>query len=206
MTTVALIEDDPDYRALMERHLQASPRHVLASSFTNAEDAVTLLMEWPAEVALVDIGLPGMSGTTAITHLRAQRPDLRCVVLTSRADDSTLFGALAAGAVGYLLKSDPPETILAGLDELMAGGVPLSRTVARRMLEFFHRPATSNRRVSVTPREKDILEALSRGRTYKEIAAQLGLSAATVKNHLNRIYEKLGVRSRTEAVVKWLGR
>jgi DNA-binding NarL/FixJ family response regulator len=206
MTTLALIDRDSDYRTALERHIRASPHHMLAASFASVGDAVAAPAEWRAPIVLIDFGPPHRSGAAAIRRLLARRPDLRCVVLTRREDDTTLFGALAAGAAGYLLKSESPESILAGLDELMAGGVPLSRPVARRVLEFFHRTASAHPRAMMTPREADIIGALARGRTSKEIARQLGLSPATVKNHLNRIYEKLGVRSRTEAVVRWLGR
>jgi DNA-binding NarL/FixJ family response regulator len=117
-----------------------------------------------------------------------------------------LFTALQSGAAGYLLKSAPPEEIVSGLDELLAGGAPMSRPIARRVLASFVRPATADAGENVTQREREILDQLARGLAYKEIAAALGISTATVKNHLYRIYEKLAVRSRTEAVVKWLGR
>ena len=206
MTTVALIEDDAAFREGIERLLASSGRFRVVGSFGSAEDALRLLPVQPAQLVLCDINLPGQPGPAAVLRLRALCPATQCIMLTIFEDADHLFGALQAGAVGYLLKSDPPEQILSGLDELLAGGAPMSRPVARRVLASFARPAPTAGCEDVTPREHEILDLLARGLTYKEIAGQLGISPPTVKNHLARTYVKLAVRSRTEAVVKWLGR
>ncbi len=206
MTTVALIEDDAVYRAGIERLLAASGRFAVVGSFGSAEEALAGLARKPAEVALVDVNLPGQSGPAAVLRLREKQSATRCVMLTMFDDADTLFNALQAGAAGYLLKSSTPEEILSGLDELIAGGAPMSRAVARRVVASFARPLTVKGGEEVTPREAEILDQLTRGLAYKEIAGALGISTATVKNHLARIYAKLAVRSRTEAAVKWLGR
>lgn len=207
MTTVALIEDEPHYRHGVERLLNESGRFTVLHAFDNAEEALRVLPKQPPQVALVDINLPGQPGPSAVLKLRESCPGLRCVMFTIFADAENLFASLQAGAAGYLLKTSTPEEILAGLDELVAGGAPMSRPIARRVLAAFARPAPRGaENVNVTPREAEIMNALARGLAYKEIAAELGISAATVKNHLYRIYEKLHVRSRTEAVVKWLAR
>lgn len=208
MTTLALIEDDPDYRAGLERLITSSGRFTLVGSYGSAEDALAALPKKPAAIVLSDINLPGIAGPAAVQRLRQLCPDTRCVMLTIFDDAENLFIALEAGACGYLLKSSAPEEILAGLDELVAGGAPMSRPIARRVLASFARPAPAPRAddVMLTRREQEILDQLARGLAYKEIGGQLHISPATVKNHLARIYEKLAVRSRTEAVVRWLGR
>ena len=205
MTSVALIEDDAEYREGVARLLSASGRYHVLSSFGNAEDALRTLPQQPVEIGIVDINLPGQSGAAAVLKLRERCPTMRCMMLTSFDDAENLFACLQSGAAGYLLKSSTPDEILAGVDELVAGGAPMSRSIARRVLAAFARPSSPAAQ-ELSAREAEIMNALSRGLAYKEIAAELGISAATVKNHLYRIYEKLHVRSRTEAVVRWLGR
>ncbi len=206
VTPVALIEDDRDYCAGIERLLASSGRFVLAGSYGTAELALRELPRSSASVALCDINLPGIPGPAAVLRLRETCPQLRCVMLTTFDDADSLFASLQAGAVGYLLKSAPSE-ILPGLDELLAGGAPMSRSIARRVLASFARPApVHERREELTGREREIMDQLARGLADKEIATTLSISVATVKNHLYHVYEKLAVRCRTEAVVKWLGR
>lgn len=207
MTTLALIEDDADYRAGLERLIEGSGRFALVGSYASAEAALAALPAVAPSLVLSDINLPGLPGPAVVQRLRTLLPATRCVMLTIFDDPDNLFTALQAGAIGYLLKTSAPEEILAGLDEAVAGGAPMSRPIARRVLSSFARPlAPSAVEAVLTAREKEILDQLARGLAYKEIAAQLGISPATVKNHLARIYEKLQVRSRTEASVKWLGR
>ncbi len=206
MFTVALLEDDLAYRRGIERLLADSGRFQLSGSYGSAEDALRGLPRQSPQVALCDINLPGMSGSAAVAQLRQRCPALRCVMLTMFDDAENLFAALQAGAAGYLLKSAPPEEIIEGLDELVAGGAPMSRPIARRVLASFARPAMRiDPRAELTARERETMDHLARGLAYKEISAALGISAATVKNHLYHIYEKLAVRSGTEAVAKWLG-
>ena len=206
LTTVALIEDDASYRRGIERLLAESGRFALAGSFGSAEEALVAIPRQIPQVALCDINLPGMPGPVAVHRLRRSCPTVRCVMLTTFGDAENLFAALEAGAAGYLLKSAPPEEILLGLDELLAGGAPMSRPIARRVLASFGRPVEGNDpRGELTARERETMDQLARGLAYKEIAAALGISTATVKNHLYHIYEKLAVRSGTEAVAKWLG-
>ncbi|QYM78251.1 response regulator transcription factor [Horticoccus luteus] len=209
MTTVALIEDDPAYRAGLERLVASSGRFTLVASFGSAEAALTELPALAPQIVLSDINLPGLPGPAAVLQLRTLCPATKCVVLTIFDDADHLFSALQAGAVGYLLKTSSPEEILAALDEAVAGGAPMSRPIARRVLASFARPIapqSGGAGAAITRREEEILDQLARGLAYKEIAAALGISPATVKNHLGRIYEKLAVRSRTEAAVRWLGR
>lgn len=207
MTTAALIEDDDSYREGIERLLVRSGRYAVIHSFNNAEDAVRALPKRPPQIAVVDINLPGVPGPAAVLRLRSSCPSLRCVMLTSFDDAENLFAALQAGAAGYLLKTSSAAEIIAGLDELMAGGAPMSRPIARRVLATFARPVSAPEpTVLLSAREQEVMDSLARGLADKEIAAALGISVATVKNHLYHVYEKLAVRSRTEAVVKWLGK
>ncbi len=203
LTTIALIEDDDSYREYLEIILRGSGRFAIAGAFHSAAGALRGLPARGADVAFVDVRLAGASGIAALARLRERWPRMRCVVLTSSEDSADLFAALEAGAAGYLLKSDTRAQILAGLEEALLGGAPLSRSIARRVVSSF---ATATRPPELTDREREIMDELARGLTYKEIGRRLGISGATVKNHLYRIYEKLGVRSRTEAVVLWLRR
>lgn len=204
MTTVALIEDDAAYRAGLERLLAESGRFHVTGLFGSAEDAIAALPCNAPEIVLCDINLPGQPGPMAVRRLRELCPHTQCAMLTIFDDAENLFAALQAGAGGYLLKSASSEEILAGLDELLAGGAPMSRPIARRVLASFAKPAPSPALATeVTSRERQVLDLLAEGLSYKEIAHRLGISPATVKNHLYRIYEKLAVRSRTQAVVKW---
>jgi len=206
--TIAFIEDDDFYRQLLTSITTHSGRYRVVGSFSSTREALTALPETGAGIFVIDIHLIGDSGIGAIAQLHAKWPDARCVMLTASDAEGDVFAALEAGAVGYLLKSESQHEILAALDEVAAGGAPMSRTIARRVVRSFAHPKRlpPTTLQPITRREKQILERLAAGQTYKEMAAALGISAATVKNHLSRIYEKLGVRSRTEAVVKWLQR
>jgi DNA-binding NarL/FixJ family response regulator len=203
---IAFIEDDLFYRQLLTAIVMKSGRYRVVGGFGSTREALANLPADGAAVVVIDIHLIGHSGIAAISQLHERWPEMRCVMLTSSEADGDVFAALEAGAAGYLLKSDSQQQILDALDEVAAGGAPLSRSIARRVVRSFARkpPSTTDR--DITRRETEILDRLSAGQTYKEIATALGISAATVKNHLSRIYEKLDVRSRTEAVVKWLKR
>jgi DNA-binding NarL/FixJ family response regulator len=207
--TVAIIEDDRGYRETAVHLLRASGRCDVVGEYASAEAALGgLPRAWP-QVLLVDINLPGESGIAAVRKLRALRPELACVILTVFDDSEKLFAALQAGAVGYLLKSDAAPIIVAGTVEAAAGGSPMSRAIARKVVRHFaggHEatPAPTPALAALTPRETEVLQRLAQGARYKEIADQLGISIETVKNHLRKIYEKLQVSSRTEATAKFL--
>jgi len=206
VTSVALIEDDCEYRAGIERLLTDSGRYRVAAVFGTAEDALRELPKAPAQVALVDINLPGQQGPAAVLRLRERCPMMPCVMLTMSDDADNLFSALQAGAAGYLLKSAASADIIGGLDELLAGGAPMSLPIARRVLAAFSRPASEpTTHETLTVREREIMIQLARGLPDKQIAEHLSISVPTVKNHLYRVYDKLSVHCRTEAVMKWLG-
>lgn len=213
MISVAIIEDDRTYRKVAVDLLRGSGRCAVTGEFADAESALAGLPgAWP-QVVLCDINLPGESGIVAVEKLRGLRPDLACVILTVFDDSEKLFASLQAGAVGYLLKSDPAGVIVEGVAEAVAGGSPMSRAIARKVVRHFAREGRDSAPSSppvtlaaLTPRETEVLERLAQGARYKEIADQLAISIETVKNHLRKIYEKLHVSSRTEATAKFLRR
>lgn len=209
MITVAIIEDDANYRRIAVEQLRASGRCEVVGEYPSGESALAGLPEaWP-RVLLCDINLPGESGIDAVRKLQAQRPGLACVILTVFDDSEKLFASLQAGAVGYLLKSDPAPAMIDAVTEAAAGGSPMSRAIARKVVRHFaggSTPATAKPETlaALTPRETEVLERLAQGARYKEIADQLAISIETVKNHLRKIYEKLQVTSRTEAAARFL--
>jgi DNA-binding NarL/FixJ family response regulator len=206
-TTIAFIEDSAAYRGLLEAIVGASGRYEIVGLFESAADALHGLPKRDLAIIVIDVRLRGHSGIAALAKVRHRWPHTRCVMLTNSEDDADLFAALAGGAAGYLLKSDTRQQIISALDEVAAGGAPLSRTIARRVVGSFAKTApAAHGPAPITAREREVMNELARGISSKEISRRLGISAATVKNHLYRIYEKLGVRSRTEAVVKWLHR
>jgi len=205
MISVAIIEDHDTVRQTLSKWIDSSPfcRCVCACR-TGIESRVEVPRHRP-DVALMDIHLPGESGITCTRLLKERTPELQVIILTVYNDHDMIFQALRAGACGYLLKRSSREEILRAIIEVRAGGSPMTGEIARRVVEVFQRPvAASADSVNVTPRENEVLELLSKGMSNKQIAARLGISYETVCVHLRRIYEKLHVCSRTEAVIKHL--
>jgi DNA-binding NarL/FixJ family response regulator len=167
--------------------------------------ALTGIARHPLDVVLIDLGLPGMSGTDGIRILKQRHPGLALVVLTIYDDDDRIFQALCGGACGYLLKKTPPERLVEGIREAMAGGSPVSPEVARRMIALFRdfhpRPSSDSQ---LTPHEVRVLRLLVDGHNYKTAAVELGVSVNTIAFHMKQIYEKLHVHSKSEAVAKAL--
>lgn len=204
---VALVEDDPDVRAGLELLLNTSACSVCAGAFSSAEEALKSLPAIQASIVLMDINLPGMSGIECIRRLKSLVPGVQIMMLTVFEDHDRIFESLSAGASGYLLKQTPPAKLLDAISELSQGGAPMSSQIARRVVEVFQQPANPEDKASVlSPREKEIIALLAKGFLYKEIANELGLSVETIRTHIHNIYEKLHVRTRTEAVMKVYGR
>jgi DNA-binding NarL/FixJ family response regulator len=159
------------------------------------------------ELVLVDINLPQMSGIEMVARLKALFPSALCLILTMYEETPLIFDALKAGACGYLLKRTPPAEIIAAIQQVHSGGSAMSPQIARQVVSFFHRtPGTAPEGLAaLTERERAVLELLSKGFLYKEIAERLVISIDTVRTHLRKVYEKLHVHSRTEAVLKYLG-
>lgn len=203
--TLALVEDDPSLRETLSAIIGSSPRWSLVSAFATAEEALEVLPSDPPDIVLMDIQLPGMSGIACVARLRDFCPEIQILMVTVYDNNDRIFEALAAGAAGYLLKRDAPEMLLSSLEDLHAGGSPMSSAIARKVVQHFQStPDPKLLDYALTPREFQILEELVKGSLYKEIAAELEIGVETVRTHLRNIYAKLHVRTRTEAVVKYL--
>ncbi|MEK7950286.1 response regulator transcription factor [Luteolibacter soli] len=203
--TVAIVEDDGALRESLIDLIETSPRWKLAAAFSDGESALKVLANTPPNVVLMDIQLPGMSGIECVEKLAARQLDTEILMLTVYDNNEWIYNALAAGASGYLLKRDIAERLLEALDEVLAGGSPMSAAIARKVVRHFKKKSPVEN-LDLTPRETQILNLLVKGSLYKEIAWDLGIGVETVRTHLHKIYTKLHVRTRTEAVVKYLGR
>jgi DNA-binding NarL/FixJ family response regulator len=202
--TIAIVEDDASLSGILTEIVTASPWK-LVSTYSNAESALEGLAKSCPEVVLMDIQLPGMSGIECVAKLKALHPTVLVLMVTVYDNNERIFDALAAGASGYLLKRDAPVKLLESLEDLLAGGSPMSGAIARKVVQHFHKTPQRNKDLNLTPRETQILEQLAKGSLYKEIAWDLGIGFETVRSHIDNIYNKLHVRTRTEAVVKFLG-
>lgn len=206
--TFAIVEDESELRRTLTEMLAEAPDWKIIGAYPNAETALPALIGSPPDVVLMDIQLPGKSGIECASALKAARPEVHILMLTVYDNTERVFDALAAGASGYLLKRDVPTRLRESMEEVLTGGSPVSSSVARKMFQHFLKevPAPAGDDYNLTPREKEILEHLTKAKLYKEIADALGISTETVRFHLHNIYAKLHVRTRTEAVVKYLGR
>lgn len=205
---VVLVDDDLAVRTGLSLFIGAAPGMAWLGAFATAEEALVRIPALRPDIVLMDIQLPGMSGIDCIRRLKETHPGIQILMLTVFEDHDRIFRSLEAGATGYLLKQTAPERLLEAIRELHRGGAPMSAQIARLVVETFRRPLSSAKAPSpaLSPREQEIIDLLARGQLYKEIAAHLGLSVETVRTHLRNIYEKLQVRSRTEAVMKVYGR
>ena len=202
---VAIIEDHRQFRECLEFLLNHTPGYTCVGSFRSMEEALEKMKYAQPDLALVDIGLPGMSGVEGVCILKKRYPSLLMLMNTVYDDDERIFQALCAGACGYLLKKTPPARLLESLKEALEGGAPMSPEVARRVLTIFreiHPPEHAD--YHLTPHELRLLKLLVEGHSYKTAAARLNVSVKTVSFHLQRIYEKLQVHSKSEAVAKAL--
>jgi len=212
---VALVEDDPNLRANLMAMLNSSAGFHCQAVYPDGLAALRGIPANRPDVVLMDINLPGMLGTECVRQLKDLTPNLPVLMLTVYEDSEQIFKSLMSGATGYLLKRTSKDKLLEAIREVDAGGAPMSRQIARRVVQYFQKvnelPQDKDSQnasvvVSLTDREKEVLAALAKGYAYKEIAEQLKISFETVRTHLRTIYEKLHVHSRTEAVLKYLGR
>lgn len=202
MVRVAIVEDRETTRQGLAYLIDASEGYSCAAAFSDAESFLKELDRLELDVVLMDIGLPGLSGIEAARQLKARRPEVHVMILTVYEDDDRLFQSLQAGATGYILKKTPPAELIQAIDDLHRGGSPMSGTIARRVVESFRQPAEVSE--NLTAREREVLEQIVHGYRYREIADRLCISLETVRTHIRHIYEKLQVRSRTEAAVRYL--
>jgi DNA-binding NarL/FixJ family response regulator len=204
--TVSIVEDNRGTReALAARVNQAPSLHCL-NTYSNGELALRGIPSEPPDVVLVDINLPGMSGIECVANLKERLPQLPMLMITTYEEGELIFNSLRAGAKGYLLKNTPPAELVQAIEQLHAGGAPMSMQIARKVVDHFYqqRPASEIERLS--RREEEVLALLAKGLIYKEISETLDISLATVRTHVHHIYEKLHVQSRTEATIKFLAR
>ena len=201
---VAIIEDDAQTRMILASWVSEAPGFVLAGAWGEAESALKLLPAKSPDVVLMDINLPGMSGVEAVKQLKRLLPAAQCVIVTVYEDADHIFDALAGGATGYLLKQTSREQLLRALEDVHRGGSPMNSKIARKVVQSFM-PATATLPLgdALSPREQEVLHLLARGFLYKEIADQLGVTVPTVNTFVRRVYEKLHVRSRAQAVAKY---
>ena len=201
--SIAIIEDDDTIRDYLAEQVQLHIDVEELRLFKNAEDALTALSAEPATIALFDVQLPGMNGIECMRRLKIIHPKMLCMVLTVYDKPDTVFEALKAGAVSYLLKSTSSEKILEAIEEVYNGGSPISSQIARKIiLAFAVKEKTNQYFQDLSRREQEMLEQLSKGYRYKEIADKLFISIETVRTHIRNIYEKLQVNSRVEALKK----
>jgi DNA-binding NarL/FixJ family response regulator len=203
---VAIIEDQERIRAGLAALIAGTDGFACTGVWASMEEALAGLDSAAPDIALVDIGLPGISGIEGIGLLKERRPGLALLVLTVYEDEERIFGALCAGACGYLLKGTPPARLIESLSEAMAGGAPMSPQIARRVIQHFQSPCQAPRLLAhdLTPHEIRILRLLVKGHHYQTAADELGVSVNTIRFHLRSIYEKLQVHSKAEAVAKAL--
>jgi DNA-binding NarL/FixJ family response regulator len=202
---VAIVEDLLEVREGLMALINGADGFQCRAAYRGMEEALKEVQPSSIDVILVDLGLPGMSGTEGIGVLRDRHPDLCILALTIYAERDEVFNALCAGASGYLLKNTPPARLLESLREALAGGAPMSPEVARRVVDLFREirpPARSMSRL--TPQETELLRLLVEGHHYKTAADVMGISVNTVSFHLKNVYAKLQVHSKSEAVVRAL--
>jgi DNA-binding NarL/FixJ family response regulator len=203
---VCIIEDLREIREGLRVLISGTPGYRVVGAWHSMEEALSQIGHDVPDLALVDIGLPGMPGTEGLRILKERYPELRALVLTVYHDDERIFEALCAGACGYLLKGTPPGRLLESLEEAMGGGAPMSPSVAGRVLSLFRefRPPARDDDINLTPHEKRVLRMLVEGHNFKTAAAELGVTRAAVAWHMRHIYAKLQVHSKSEAVAKAL--
>lgn len=201
--SIAIVEDDNTIRHYLAEQIRLHIDVKDLYEFENGETALQQLTANPVDIALFDIQLTGMSGIECMQKLKLIHPRMQMMVLTVYDNADTIFDALKAGAASYILKNTTPEKIIEAIHELHQGGSPISSQIARKVIEAFQlKEKTNDFFQALSRREQEILEQLSKGYRYKEIADKLFISTDTVRTHIRHIYEKLQVNSRVEALKK----
>ena len=207
MISVSIVDDEKELRESIKTFIDGTAGFRCVSNYSNAAAALAGLPNDKPDVVLMDINMVGMDGIECVERLKTTTPDIQIVMLTVYEDTDKIFKALSAGASGYLLKRSSPAHLLDAIKEVQAGGSPMSSSIARKVVASFRKaaPVVENE-IHLSPREQTVLDCLAKGLTYKQIADQLEISIDTIRTYLRRIYEKLHVQSRTEAVAKYLRR
>lgn len=201
-TTVLIFEDNDHLRDSLSVMISSNAQFVLLGAFADATKAAEQVRELNPQVILMDINMPGINGIEAVKEIRLSNADTHIIMLTIFEDNQHIYDAICAGASGYLLKKNIPDRLIDSIGEVLAGGAPMSPSVARIVVRQMQKPVTNNNAYGLTDRESGVLLLLSKGNSYKLIAAESNISIDTVRSHIKKIYEKLQVHSQTEAVIK----
>lgn len=206
MITVALVEDNQQIQELLEATIAMEKDYCCVGIFANGQTAINGIPELLPDVVLMDIGLPDISGIECVRQLKPLCPGTEFMMCTIYDEDEKVWQALASGASSYILKRSKPEFLLTAIREVHDGGSPMSSDIARKLVRRFQPKQVPEIDYHITPKEQEILELLSKGLMYKEVAGQLNISINTLKRHIYNIYEKLHVDNRTEAINKVFGK
>ena len=205
--TVSIVEDNEQLRGTLARMINRAEGFECVGQYPDAEAALAAIPQEQPQVVLMDINLPGINGVECVRRLKQVTPQTLVVMLTVYEDTENIFNALAAGAAGYLLKRTKSAELLDAIREVIRGGSPMTTHIARKVVQSFQRAGgATESEANLSQREQEVLDCLAKGFLYKEIAEKLGISYETVHTYVRRIYEKLQVRTRTEAVAKFLRR
>jgi DNA-binding NarL/FixJ family response regulator len=209
--SISIVEDNDQLRATLAKVIARADGFRFATDYASAEDALADLPKVKPDVVLMDINLPGINGVECVRKLKALLPQTQVMMLTVYEDTENIFNALAAGANGYMLKRTPTKDLIEAIREMQRGGSPMTTHIARLVVQSFQKPAapaaaSSGNLSELSEREQQVLDLLAQGLIYKEIAEKLNIGYETVHTYIRRIYEKLQVRTRTEAVAKFLQR
>jgi len=207
MITVSIVDDEKELCQSIATFVNGSPGFHCLSTYNSAEDALKHLPGDKPDVVLMDINMEGMNGIECVRKLKGLVPEMQIVMLTVYEDTEQIFRALSAGASGYMLKRLTPARLLEAIQEVQDGGSPMSSSIARKVVASFQKARAGDEKLtSLSSREQMVLDCLAKGLTYKQTADQLGISITTIRSYLRRVYQKLHVQSRTEAVAKYLRR
>ncbi|HEY2722051.1 MAG TPA: response regulator transcription factor [Chitinophagaceae bacterium] len=205
--SLSIVEDLDEVREGLKQFISLSPEFKVLDTFKTAEEAVSIIPKLKPDIVIMDISLPGMNGIDCIKAVKNKVPNTQFMMFTVYENDEKVFEALKAGATGYLLKNTGLVQLIESLKELHNGGSPMSANIARKLVTVFHEQGKNTMPVeALSNRENEILQLLSKGLLYKEIADQLSIAVSTVRQHIHRIYEKLHVQNRTEAINKAFGK
>ncbi len=201
--SITIVEDDQGLREQLIKIIETAPDMLCSGAFASAEEALPHIGRSAPDVILMDIKLPKMSGIECLSMVKQFAPSVQVIMVTVYKDSERIFQALKAGANGYLIKSSPPEQMLAAIRDVYSGSAPLSGPIALKVVEHFHKMGPSPKETeNLSARERQVLDLLSMGFTYKEIGAKLNISAETVRGYVKNLCQKLHVRSRLEAIAK----
>jgi len=205
MIKAGIVEDDPRYQDLLRVILSSSDKVTPVFIIGNCNDIISDVRKFQPEVVIMDINLPGKSGIEGVTELKKTFPEVKVLMLTVFEDEDKIFSAIKAGADGYLLKKDSPQKVMDSIQDVFDGKSSMNGIIARKVLEYFHKkPVVKNPdEYNLTKREREILELLMDGLSYKDIADKCFISTQTLNSHIKNIYTKLGVHSRAEASAKF---